>query len=231
MNFPVNFKDPEQRKAFWQLPDRRAVMMLSIGAAILFILLATLILPRQGRAAALLLDRESPHFPYPFTIQNVEHVLLFIGLGELFVRWRVGVREMRFIDDHLLPEDDSTVLQFSDLGPIRRRVSKLFDREHGILPSFIDLCILQFQSGRSIDQAVAVLDSSLGLTEHRVDLRYGLVRYIAWLVPTMGFIGTVIGLAASLASVPSSGEISSPQSCSGMWKATPTSLSIRAGKR
>jgi len=33
-------------------------------------------------------------------------------------------------------------------------------------------------------------------------MRYGLVRYIAWLVPTLGFIGTVIGLGSSLASVP-----------------------------
>jgi hypothetical protein len=115
---------------------------------------------------------------------------------------------MGFIHDHLLPEDDATVLQVSDLGPIRRRVAKLFDDEHGTLPGLIDLCILQFQSGRSIDQTVAVLDSSLGLVEHRVDLRYGLVRFIAWLVPTLGFIGTVIGLGASLGSVPSSGDIS-----------------------
>ena len=28
------------------------------------------------------------------------------------------------------------------------------------------------------------------------------MRYIAWLVPTLGFIGTVIGLGAALASVP-----------------------------
>jgi biopolymer transport protein ExbB/TolQ len=46
------------------------------------------------------------------------------------------------------------------------------------------------------------MTSSLELIEHRVDMRYGLVRYIAWLIPTLGFIGTVIGLGASLAAVP-----------------------------
>jgi biopolymer transport protein ExbB/TolQ len=168
----------------------------------------TVILPPDGRTAALLLDRRSPHFPYPFTIQNLEHLLLFIGLGELFVRWRVATRELAFTKAHLLPEDHETVLQARDLGPIRRRVAPLSDGEHGFLPSLIDLCILQFQSGRSIDQTVAVMGSSLELIEHRVDLRYGLVRFIAWLIPTMGFIGTVIGLGASLAAVPSSGDIS-----------------------
>src|SRR5205807_3507818 len=82
-----------------------------------------------------------------------------------------------------------------------------FDSEHGFLPSLIDLCILQFQSGRSVDQTVAVMNSSMELIEHRVDMRYGLVRYIAWLVPTLGFIGTVIGLGASLAKA---GESATP---------------------
>ena len=204
----MNLQDPEQRKAFWQLPDRRTAAFLSMCCAVFLIMFLSVALPKQSRAATLLLDRNSPHFPYPFTIQNTEHMLLFIALGELFVRWRIGVRETAFLKAHLLPEDDHTVLQAQDLGAIRRRVSKLFDQEHGILPSLIDLCILQFQSGRSIDQAVAVLDSSLELIEHRVDLRYGLVRFIAWLVPTMGFIGTVIGLGSSLAAVPSTGDIS-----------------------
>jgi biopolymer transport protein ExbB/TolQ len=46
------------------------------------------------------------------------------------------------------------------------------------------------------------MSSNLELIEHRVDMRYGLVRYLAWLIPTLGFIGTVIGLGSSLAAVP-----------------------------
>ena len=127
--------------------------------------------------------------------------------GELFVRHRIGLREHAFLKERYLPEDEETVLQFSDLGPIRRRVSKVFDAEHGFLPSLIDLSILQFQASRSVDQTVAVMNSALELVAHRVDLRYGLVRFIAWMVPTMGFIGTVYGLGASLYGAGQSVEI------------------------
>ena len=54
---------------------------------------------------------------------------------------------------------------------------------------------------------MAVTNSNLELIQHRVDLSYSLIRYIAWVIPTMGFIGTVIGIGAALASVPSGGEI------------------------
>lgn len=159
------------------------------------------------RLAVLLLDYPSKHFPYPFTIQNFMHVLFFIGVGELFVRWRVAERELRFTKRRYLPEDDDTVLQFADLGPIRRQVSKAFDGEHGFLPSLIDLSVLQFQASRSVDQTAAVMGQALELIAHRVELRYGLVRFIAWLVPTIGFIGTVYGLGASLYEAGASTEI------------------------
>jgi len=198
----------EPGSALWELPDRRMVMGIAVCAAICAIAFLTLALPAHSRIASLVLDRESPHFVYPFTIQNFEHILFFIGLGELFVRWRVGKREFEFVGRGFLPEDEQTVLQISDLGPIRRMVAKEFDAEHGFLPSLVNLSILQFQSSRSVDQTVAVMNSELGLMEHRVDMRYGLVRYIAWLVPTIGFIGTVMGLGSSLAVAGASASVS-----------------------
>jgi biopolymer transport protein ExbB/TolQ len=50
-----------------------------------------------------------------------------------------------------------------------------------------------------VEQAAGVMKTQLELIAHRVDMRYGLVRFLAWLVPTLGFIGTVFGLGASLA--------------------------------
>src|SRR5579862_7880310 len=193
----------------WAIPDRRTVMLISVGAAALFIIILTIIFPKDSHGAEILLDHSKySHFPYPFTIQNLEHILFFVGLGELFVRWRIASREHEFAAMHLLPEDLETVLTQTDLGPIRRRVAHLFGREHGFLPYLIDVSILQFQSGRSVEQVVGVMNSSLELIEHRVDLRYGLIRYIAWLIPTVGFIGTVVGLGGSLALVPENGNIS-----------------------
>jgi biopolymer transport protein ExbB/TolQ len=193
----------------FEMPDRRVVMAVAIAAAVVLIALLSVALPKGSRLATLILDyTQYSHFPYPFTIQNLMHIVFFIGLGELFVRWRVGEREMSFAKRGLLPEDEETVLTVRDLGPIRRSIAKQFDHEHGFLPALIDLSILQFQSGRSVDQTVAVMTSSLELMQHRVDMRYGLVRYIAWLVPTLGFIGTVIGLGGGLAAVPASGTVS-----------------------
>lgn len=182
---------------FWKRPNRQHALILAMAVAVVLIALGSLIL--SGRAGVLLLDLGSKHFPYPLTFQNIMHLVFFVGLSELFVRWRAGLAEMEHLKARYLPEDEQTILRVKELAPIRKRVARAFDNDTGFLPSLINLSILQFQSSRSIDQAAAVMNSHLELISHRVDLSYGVVRFVSWLVPTIGFIGTVYSLGASLA--------------------------------
>lgn len=181
----------------WELPHRGLILFVSLLLGCAFIALMTGLLG-DSHAAVILLDRKTAMLPYPWTIQNIMHLFFFIGLGELFTRWRVAERELAFHSRSFLPEDDETVLQAHDLGDIRVKVKSLYTGEHGFLPYLIDLCILQFQASRSVDQAVSVLNGALDLISHRVDLRYSLSRYLVWLIPTIGFIGTVLGIAFAL---------------------------------
>lgn len=181
----------------WSDPDRWTVLALSQVAAVLFISLATLVLG-TSLAGIILLDAATTQFVYPFTIQNAMHLLFFLGLGELYVRWRCAERELAFCRLGLLPEDIETVLRRRDLAPIRQRAAGLHRDDAGHLPYLIDLGILQFMASRSVDQTVTVIDSALELIAHRVDLRYALSRYLVWVIPTIGFIGTVVGIAMAL---------------------------------
>jgi len=188
--------------ALWEKPERLVVLPLFLVLGGLFIGLLSL-LPAGSPAAVLLLDHQlappqSYPFVYPLTVQNLMHLLMFLGLGEFYCRWRIAVREQSMVREHLLPEDYQVVLQSHDLPPIRTRVAGRHDGEHGFLPSLIDLCILQFQASRSVDQTVSVLNSSLELIAHRLDLRYAMLRYIVWVIPTIGFIGTVIGISLAM---------------------------------
>lgn len=125
-------------------------------------------------------------------------MLFFFALGELFIRRRASQKEAAYLGKNYLPESDDAVLSIDDLGPIRRKVAGTFDAESGFLPYLIDLCVLQTQASRSVDQTVSVLNAALELIAHRVDLRYQLLRYLSWAIPTVGFIGTVAGIGSAL---------------------------------
>lgn len=178
---------------------RATVLLFAAGIACGLIAFFSVALGKNNRLAVFWLDFGSlSEFPYPFTIQNVMHLLFFVGLGELLVRWNRAEREHACLRWDLLPEGEHVVLQAADLPPIRRVLTERFAGIEGFLPRLVNLCILQFQASKSVDQTVSVLNSSLDLLSHQVDMRYSTTRYVVWVIPTIGFIGTVVGIAGAL---------------------------------
>ena len=177
-----------------ELRSRLTAWAAALACAVGFITLTSLILT-DGPAAAFLLDRNSTVFDYPFTIQNLMWLIFFGALGEAAVRHRRANVERLQLEKRLLPEDDETMLRLRDLGTIRTRVR---GQEDFFLQRLVARSILQFQSSKSTDRANALLNSSLDLMQHEVDTKYSLLRYLVWVIPTVGFIGTVVGIAAAL---------------------------------
>ena len=152
---------------------------------------------RPPAAAAILLDLNRSTFP--FTVQNILWLAFFAGLGELSIRWRMGRLEASQIERGYLPEDEETVLRpGEDLTPIYQKVRASKYREVCFVPSLIVRCVLGFNICHSADQTNSLLNSSLELYLHEIDLRYNIIRYITWLIPSLGFIGTVIGIMMAL---------------------------------
>ena len=135
----------------------------------------------------------------PWTIQNLMWLLFFGGLGDVGVRFWRGRTELRQVHLELLPEDEETMLRAQDLGDIYMKVRPSPLTESGFLQRLIVRIVLNFQSSRSVSQANTLLNSSLELFQHEVDLKYSMMRYLVWLIPTLGFIGTVVGIALALA--------------------------------
>lgn len=186
--------------------DRRIVALVAIAASLVAIALMHLLLPQW--LAIVFIDITTP--TYPATVQNVMWVVFFIGLGELYVRGQAATAEMEQLSIEYLPQDERTVLQAEHLGPIYAKARKAVASDDRFLPSLIVRSILQFQTSQSPDQARTQLNSMTDLFLHEIDLRYTMLRYIIWLIPSIGFMGTVIGIAMALNIAGAPGKFDDP---------------------
>jgi len=174
---------------------RYLTLLISLVSAVLVIALLARVLPPGAAAIVLDIKRAS----WPFTVQNALWLTFFAGLGELSLRWRSGRLEESQLERDYLPLDDETVLRpGDDITPIYQKVRSSKYRNVCFLPRLIERCVLNFNLSQSVDQTNALLNSSLELFLHELDLRYNIVRYLIWLLPTLGFIGTVIGIMLAL---------------------------------
>jgi len=148
--------------------------------------------------AVMLLDQGRS--TWPLTVQNLEWIAFGFGVGELIVRYVESRRERAQLALAFLPEDESTILQAPELRRIygAARTAMQSSARPPMLPRLIYRIVVHFQTNRAVDQASSVLDSSIELFQHEIDLRYTLVRYAIWVIPTLGFLGTVMGISLSL---------------------------------
>ncbi|MBE8232818.1 MAG: MotA/TolQ/ExbB proton channel family protein [Endozoicomonadaceae bacterium] len=186
-----------------QLPSRRNRLLyagISLVAAVIFITALHFILTafNFNDAAAILLDYRPDHGSYPITVQNIMWLVFFLGIAELFGRYQDGQTEENQLHMKYLPEDDRTMLDSGDLGGYYKKIRNTVGDSDLFLPRLIKRIIFQFQGSKSIAQANSLLNSSLDLYLHEIDLRYNILRYIMWLIPSLGFIGTVIGISLAL---------------------------------
>ncbi len=175
------------------------ILVACLAGAVGLIKLMELYLP--DAAAVILIDRDRS--TYPFTVQNVMWIVFALGVGELIVRARDAAAERAQLAMGYLPEDETTLLQSLELRrtyAVAREANQPGSPSGGrFLPRLIQRTVTQFQTTKSIDQANSLLNSSLELYLHEIDLRYSMIRYVVWVIPTLGFIGTVVGISLALA--------------------------------
>lgn len=187
---------------------RLVALAISLFSAAVFIALMAQFLPPS--AAAILLDVQRAS--WPFTVQNILWLAFFAGIGELAIRWHAGRIEEGQLDRDYLPLEDSTVLRpGDDMTPIFQKVRTSRYRDVCFLPRLIERCVLNFNLSQSVDQVNALLNSSLELFLHELDLRYNMIRYITWLIPSLGFIGTVVGIMLALNYAGDRANVESPE--------------------
>jgi biopolymer transport protein ExbB/TolQ len=188
-----------QGPRIWRAYSHPLILLACLAGAVLIIQLIDLFLPASWAVSLLDKGRST----YPLTVQNLTWLVFGLGVGELIVRVRDAMAERAELQRRYLPEDETTVLQALELRRIyagARRANQPGSPSEGrFLPRLIQRVVTQAQTTRSVDQANAILNSSLELFLHEIDLRYSMIRYVVWAIPTLGFIGTVIGISLALA--------------------------------
>lgn len=176
--------------------NRKNIALTALGAACAWIVIGT-ILPFTGFKAVFFDYSDSSFFMYPFTIQNMMWLAFFVGLGELYYRHGQSQSMIQSLQDDILDIDSSRLINNNDTKTIYKTL-KQYD---GTLATLLTALLHRFQASFSVEQTNEMLNSQLEFLQYRLDLAYNYVRYLSWFIPTLGFIGTVVGIAYALLGV------------------------------
>lgn len=123
----------------------------------------------------------------------------FLGLISVYLNWRGLVQQRAIAAEPILNRAQNIVYEREDRREIFAKASAL--PEFSIVRQMVQRALAQYQGSKSWSQANEVLQATTEEMQHRVELSYTTVRYLSWLIPTLGFIGTVLGIANALETV------------------------------
>ncbi len=96
--------------------------------------------------------------------------------------------------ERIIPDD---ALDFyKDLSTAMEQKKSWRDR---LLPQVVLIGLHRFHSTRSIQDVVSAISGRAELAAEEMESDLSLIRYIAWAIPSVGFIGTVRGIGDALA--------------------------------
>ncbi|MEM9385259.1 MAG: MotA/TolQ/ExbB proton channel family protein [Pseudomonadota bacterium] len=131
--------------------------------------------------------------------QETCFILLLWALAIIGLKGWEALGERRMLDGELIPLAEGLSILPSDTREYARPVQALPDgNRQMLLPRALLTALHRFSSTRNVQDTSTAVRSVCDAESDRLDSELALVRYIAWAIPSVGFIGTVRGIGAAL---------------------------------
>lgn len=131
-------------------------------------------------------------------IQGITYFLFFFGMFELLVTNNIITHEEDAFSAHLLPEKENWILSPEDVNQLKLNMQQLEKSHKFLLTDLIKKSCTKYRLSKSSSEVLGLVDSQVKIYSSEMDSEQEFIRYTAWAIPSVGFIGTVLGIATSL---------------------------------
>jgi biopolymer transport protein ExbB/TolQ len=127
-------------------------------------------------------------------------VLMLWAMAIMIYKGRDTLRERKLLLLDLIPIREGTRILPEDAREYARQIESLPEGEQRLLlPRALLSALARFRATRNIQDASATAHAVADSESARLDSELSMIRYIAWAIPSIGFIGTVRGIGDALA--------------------------------
>jgi chemotaxis protein MotA len=98
----------------------------------------------------------------------------------------------------LLPEKENWVLSSDDINQLKLNVQKTEESKKFYLTDLVKKCCTKYRLSKDSSEVLSLANAQIKLYQENMESEQSFIRYVVWAIPSVGFIGTVWGIATSL---------------------------------
>ncbi len=182
---------------------------LLISLILVHLVYVTVILPNAEAIMAVEAERSAqgeefvPERSLYVVLVNYEQeaclVLMFWAIAIMGYKGRLALRERILLAEDIVKVDEGMSVLPEDTREYTRAVQALPDEAQDyLLPRALMAALQRFASTRNVQDVSEAVKAVCESEQDRLDSELSMVRYIAWAIPSIGFIGTVRGIGEAL---------------------------------
>jgi biopolymer transport protein ExbB/TolQ len=131
--------------------------------------------------------------------QEACFILMIWAFAIMSFKALAAIRERALLQRELLPVRDGVRILPEDTREYGRALQSLPSRLRDmLLPRVLLASLERFGSTKNVQDVSSVANNLCESESERLESELSMIRYIAWAIPSIGFIGTVRGIGAAL---------------------------------
>jgi biopolymer transport protein ExbB/TolQ len=131
--------------------------------------------------------------------QETAIILAIWSLSMLAIQGRQVAQNRKLLEKRYIDVGDNRVVLPEDARAYGRPIEQLGQEEqNSFLPRTLMMALNRFSATRSVQDSAEAVRDECELELSRLDAQLSMVRFTAWAIPAIGFVGTVRGIGVAL---------------------------------
>jgi biopolymer transport protein ExbB/TolQ len=131
--------------------------------------------------------------------QETCFILMIWAMAIMGYKGRTALRERALLSEDIISVSDGMSILPEDTREYTRGIQALpLEMQNYLLPRALMSALQRFASTRNVQDVSEAIKTVCESESDRLDSELSMVRYIAWAIPSIGFIGTVRGIGEAL---------------------------------
>ncbi|HXH74326.1 MAG TPA: MotA/TolQ/ExbB proton channel family protein [Bacteriovoracaceae bacterium] len=107
-------------------------------------------------------------------------------------------RERKAFKMNLIPTGEKIVFLASDIKNLKFKLIEFDRKEKYILSDLLKKACTKYRVSGSLSEMINIVSIQIEVSQEKAEGEQSVIRYLTWVIPSIGFVGTVIGISQAL---------------------------------
>ena len=131
-------------------------------------------------------------------VQSITYLAFFWAWFEVQEKLKVIARERKAFKMNFIPTNDKHVFMPQDINNLKFKLIEFEKKEKYILSDLLKKACTKFRTSGSLSELIDIVSIQIEVSQEKSEGDQSVIRYLTWVIPSVGFVGTVIGISQAL---------------------------------